>query len=788
MPADPIPAASCPVCGGPLDASLAVGGCVACLWGDLIAGEKDEQAALKDAPVVEGYTVLEEIGRGGMGVVYKARQENPPRLVALKIVAPFSLQAVQERLRFMVEIEAMAAVSHAALLPLYETGEDSHGRPWFTMQLAAGGTLAGRIKSFKGDWRRSASLMVTLSGAVQYAHERGILHRDLKPANVLFDDRDNAYVADFGLAKWAEADADLTQSSQLLGSPAYLAPEAAAGGARATTTASDVYGLGTILYELLTSHQPYRGSSAAHVLTQILAQPPPPPRQLAPDIPRDLEVITLKALHRDPARRYPTAAALAEDVTRWLEGKPIEARPVSPLERGIIWARRNPAPAALSLLLLASITTGGILLWRANQRLTASLDDAENRVEFMTRELPVKLAPMGRLDLLDDVFKNVAEHYQVSTRTDAEGLARQADFLTQWAQILRPRGQNVEAVARLRQAVEKALAATAGKNPPIAAGRARVASGWRLGEALIEGKKQDEAESVLTDAAAYAAGQDQADEKLRILDAQITLEKAYLARSRRDMPQVKARAEEALRKWQALLPILEKPPLSAAHQMTLVEVLKTRQLLAAAARDLNDPASEKARLGELKSMAERLISLEPGHAEYRSMLVHAHWRMAEEKGLGADQVLSILTLAEEQSAALVQRDRSNTVWQMDAAGCAGRLADLARKNADTTGHQRWRALMAERLDRLYGKTDSDIGMLVQLVNYARECARHHLPDDWPTARHHYLAQMDTRKTAAKLQSTGSDLEWATSEMFKVIEQRDGLPAAEKWRAEFQKAK
>ena len=797
MPSSSSSQTHCRTCGGKLDASLPGGGCPVCLWGGLISDEPAEQVE-DDLPEVDGYKIQREIGRGGMGVVYLATQENPAREVALKIVAPNSLRAASQRLRFLVEIEAMAAVTHPALLPLYESGEDDEGRPWFTMRLASGGTLAERLGKFQGQWRMVAELMVRLGEAVQYSHERGILHRDLKPANVLFDEQNNAYVADFGLAKWAENEGELTQTTEMLGSPAYLAPEAVAGGAKATTTASDVYGLGTIFYELLTGHRLYVGESAALVMNQILTTGPVAPRQRAPKIPRDLEIITLKAIAREPSKRYVSAAAMVEDIQLWLAGKAITARPVSQWEHLWNWARRNPATATLASLLVTSITTGGVLQWRANQRLTAGGlllsatnreltikgDDLEDRMEYMTHELPPLLEPIGRLDLLDSVFQNISEHYKISQSTDPVSLAREADFLAQWAQILRPRGQNLAAIERLRQAMDKALAASTGKNPPLAAVRARVSTGWRLGEALIEGKKHEEAEKVLQETIAYATSHPSDDERLRILDAQLTLEMAYLEYSRWDLPKVKINAEEALRKWQLLLPMLEQTPISASHQNTLGEVLKTYHLLLNVAKNQGDNAATQARLTTYEAMAQRFISLAPSNAGYRSLLVLAQLRMAGLEGLETAKVHALLTSAEDQAAGLIVRDPGNSRWLQDAINCADALAAHAKQNGDTAEFHRWRSIMAKRLDRSYQMPSTDLGLLMTRFGSANRCGTHFLEDDWPTARHHFEAALETRKCGALLTNSLDGLEENVNNLFEGIKKRDGLSAAEQWRTEF----
>ncbi len=789
----------CRTCGGKLDASLPGGGCPVCLWGGLIAGESAEEME-DDLPEVDGYKIQREIGRGGMGVVYLATQENPAREVALKIVAPYSLRAASQRMRFLVEIEAMAAVTHPALLPLYASGEDDEGRPWFTMRLASGGTLAERLKSYQGQWRIVAELMVRLGEAVQYSHERGILHRDLKPANVLFDEQNNAYVADFGLAKWAETEGELTQSTEMLGSPAYLAPEAVAGGAKATTTASDVYGLGSIFYELLTGRKLYEGESAAVVMSQILHNAPIAPRQRVAKIPRDLEIITLKAIAREPSKRYVSAASMVADLQLWLAGKAITARPVSQLEHLWNWAKRNPATATLASLLVASIATGGVLQWQANQRLTAGGqllsatnreltikgDDLGDRMEYMTHELPPLLEPIGRLDLLDSVFQNISEHYKISQSTDPVSLAREADFLAQWAQILRPRGQTLAAIERLRQAMDKALAAIAGKRPPLAAVRARVATGWRLGEALTEGKQHEEAEKVLQETISYLTDQASDDERLRILDAQLTLEMGYLEFSRWDLPKVTSYAEEALRKWQLLLPVLEQTPVSASHQNTLGEVLKCHYLLLNVALNQGDNTAAQAHMTRYEAMAQRFISLAPENAAFRWLLVLARIRLAGQEGLEQTKVLSLLTSAEQEVAVLIARDAQNTGWLQIAIESACALANNSKQNALMDEFHRWRSVAAKRLDLIYSRTSTDIGHLMSRCRSSLACAKFFADDDWPTARHHYEAALEIRLRGASLDKADSDLDYWVTFLFDAIEKHEGRAAAEKWRAGIKK--
>jgi WD40 repeat protein len=312
----------------------------------------------------DGHELLGEIARGGMGVVYRARQLEPERLVALKSLRSTSLDSPEAKVRFKNEAEVMVALDHAAILPVYRCGE-ADGIPFFTMKLVEGGTLAGRINAYSGQWRGIAELMAQVCDAVRHAHERGVLHRDLKPSNILFDSAGHAYVSDFGIAKLADSqDAVLTLTLAMMGTPHYFAPEVAAGGASAASVSSDVWSLGVILYELLTGEKPFRGESVTQVVRALELEEATLPRKLRADVPRDLEVITLKALAREPARRYASAQALAEDLRAWLEGRPITARAVPAHERAWLWARRNPGLAGMAaLFVLALIAAAASLVW-----------------------------------------------------------------------------------------------------------------------------------------------------------------------------------------------------------------------------------------------------------------------------------------------------------------------------------------------------------------------------------------------------------------------------------------
>jgi formylglycine-generating enzyme required for sulfatase activity len=311
-------------------------------------------------PEVSGYEILGILGHGGMGLVYRARQLKANRLVALKMIRAVEHATPHERLRFQIETEAVARLQHPNIVQLHEVGE-VRGQPFFSLEFCDGGTLTDRLKKKQPPPREAAELIATLARAMHYAHLRGVVHRDLKPANVLLTADGTAKITDFGLAKRIDEEArDVSKSGAVMGTAQYMAPEQAAGKVRDTGPAADVYGLGALLYECLTGRPPFEGPQHV-VLASVLNDEPTSPSRLNPKVPRDLETICLKCLAKEPTRRYPSAEALAEDLGRFLAGEPVQARPVSRLERTVKWARRRPALAAL--LLVTVLGVAGIV-WK----------------------------------------------------------------------------------------------------------------------------------------------------------------------------------------------------------------------------------------------------------------------------------------------------------------------------------------------------------------------------------------------------------------------------------------
>jgi TolB-like protein/Flp pilus assembly protein TadD/predicted Ser/Thr protein kinase len=310
------------------------------------------------------YQILEEIGRGGMGVIYRARQRHSRRIVAVKRILTYHADSRETLVRFRREAEAAAKLDHPNILPIYEVGENEDGLPSFSMKFAAGGSLADAAPDLRKEPRRIVKLMAKVARAVEYAHAEGILHRDLKPGNILLDGRGEPLVSDFGLAKWLDTTSDLTHTLTIFGTPGYIAPEQANGSAAKLTPAADIYSLGAILFNLLTGRAPFLGEHALAVIQQATEKPAPKLRSLTRMLDRDLETICAKCLEREPSARYRSAAELAEDLERWLEGRHIIARPVSAPARIWRWARRNPVVAGMAALLLLLGMAVGALLWK----------------------------------------------------------------------------------------------------------------------------------------------------------------------------------------------------------------------------------------------------------------------------------------------------------------------------------------------------------------------------------------------------------------------------------------
>src|SRR5213595_3261543 len=368
--AEPIP---CAECGS--RSRVGRGLCLNCLLHRGFGADTSNNETLEDVLAeidvrdpdrrIGNYQMLDQIGHGGMGVIYRARQRHSRRIVALKRILGYE-DSRETLIRFRREALAAASLDHPNILPIYEVGEDEDGLPFFSMKFAAGGSLRDAAPYLRSEPFRSVELMAKVARAVQYAHAQVILHRDLKPGNILLDGRGEPLVSDFGLAKWFDTASDVTRTLTIFGTPGYIAPEQAKGPEASLKPSTDVYTLGAILFYLLTGRPPFLGEHVLAVIQQATEKPAPKLRSLAPTLDRDLETICARCLEREPQARYRSAGDLAIDLERWLVGRPIIARRVSPPVRAWRWAKRNPKLAAATAAAVCSAMAAAFLFFSHN--------------------------------------------------------------------------------------------------------------------------------------------------------------------------------------------------------------------------------------------------------------------------------------------------------------------------------------------------------------------------------------------------------------------------------------
>ncbi len=369
---------------------------------------------------VGDYGLIREIARGGMGVVFEACQISLNRTVALKMILAGDLADESDRQRFRQEAEATASLDHPNIVPIYEVGTHS-GHAYFSMKLIDGGSLSEHLSEYSADSRKAACLLAEIARAVHHAHLRGILHRDLKPSNILIDSDGHPQVTDFGLAKRVDSDSGLTASDAMLGTPSYMAPEQASPRRGGITTATDVYGLGAILYAMLTGRAPFRGSTPLETLEMVRSLEPEPLSRNGQAVDRDLQTICLKCLAKNPQDRYGSAVAVADDLERWLRGEPIEARPAGKAERAWRWCRRNPVVAMLLAAVGSLLTALSIVLIAATMMLRDQRDEARSNFaaaqavvdEYLTKVSERKLLrEPGLQSLRNDLLSSALRYYE----------------------------------------------------------------------------------------------------------------------------------------------------------------------------------------------------------------------------------------------------------------------------------------------------------------------------------------------------------------------------------------
>jgi tetratricopeptide (TPR) repeat protein/predicted Ser/Thr protein kinase len=397
------------------------------------------------------YEIQKELGRGGMGVVYQARQTSLNRPVALKMLKAGVLADRAELRRFQNEAEAVALLDHPGIVPLYEVGEQD-GQKYFSMKLVAGCNLGETLARFMDDPRTAAAVVAETAEAVHHAHMRGVLHRDLKPANILIDSEDRPHVTDFGLAKRIEAGVDFTASGAILGTPAYMSPEQASPRRGNITIATDVYGLGAVLYALVTGKAPFGGDSAIETLDAVRNREPEPPSKLNARVPRDLDNICLKCLEKDPRRRYASAQALSDDLRAWLGSRPISARHIGLAERAWLWSRRRPAIAVLSAgVLLATIggAAATIAVQASSNRALASKNVA--LIAAIRREAAATAGTTRALQM--------TQAAEATARVEAENAQAVNEFLAHdLLEQAEPANNAVENKVTLREVLDRAAA------------------------------------------------------------------------------------------------------------------------------------------------------------------------------------------------------------------------------------------------------------------------------------------------------------------------------------------
>jgi serine/threonine-protein kinase len=425
------------------------------------------------AHAISNYEILEEIGRGGMGVIYRARQIHSRRIVALKRVVSYHADSRETLERFRREAEAAASLDHPNILPIYDVGHAEDGLPFFSMKYAIGGSLQKAEPTVRNEPRECVRLVAKVARAVQYAHEHGVLHRDLKPGNILLDGHGEPFVTDFGLAKWLDTNTDLTRTLTIFGTPGYIAPEQAKGPSAKLAPTADVYSLGAILFNLFTGRPPFLGEHALAVIQQASEEPAPKLRSFAPVLDRDLETICARCLEREPSARYRSAGDLAVDLERWLEGRPIIARRVAPPVRAWRWSKRNPKLAAATAAALCSAMVAGfLLLLLSHNSLKDQLRiDTTRPVAVNEQVKTIAVLPLKILNA------NVGDEYL--------GLGLADTLITQIGRI-------PEILARPPSAVQKYAGSQ--KQDPLAAGRElRV-------EAVLDGTVQRESDKLLVTA------------------------------------------------------------------------------------------------------------------------------------------------------------------------------------------------------------------------------------------------------------------------------------------------
>jgi eukaryotic-like serine/threonine-protein kinase len=640
------------------------------------AAPAPESARSGEQPTVPGYEIVGELGRGGMGVVYKARQRGLNRWVALKMVLAGAHAGAAQLARFQTEAEAVARLQHPNIVQIYDVGE-LDGLPYFSLEYIDGLSLDQKIHRQPQPPREAANLIETLARAMQYAHENGIIHRDLKPANVLMTTDGKPKITDFGLAKRLEEDSSQTKSGTLMGTPSYMAPEQARGEIKDVGPLADVYSLGAMLYELLTGRPPFLASSAMDTIMQVTRDEAMAPSRIVPDTPRDLETICMKCLQKETDKRYPSALALAEDLERFQLGEPILARPVGGAERLWRWCRRNPRIALLTgavALLLISVTAVSA---------TAAVKISQEQKETLRRK---EEADSQRQEAVNQRDRADAE------RKVAVGMS---DFsqktLLRLVTTVQEQLQNRPGMEKLKDAILNeaksgldSIAKIAEKSDPAMAARTRGGIFQRKGDMFqFAGKTKEAMEAYQQSLAVFQKAMDElaADDPQREI-LRYNLAVAHTKMGDADYKQgnaVGARQhyQDALRLRKALAGAQLKSPEFQNPGVVLSAIAASCISLANLSLTEGDLARARDHFREAHTIREKLVGgsqdLKGRHALASSYngLAELSFRL-NDRPTTRKYYLDLLKLMQELNAA----DRDNVEYKKDLATCYEKLGDL----------------------------------------------------------------------------------------------------------------
>ena len=811
----------CLDCGADLPHDSGASSCTRCLLEACFEeeaefGAPESTGALAATLAVPGevfgdYELLEEIARGGMGVVFKARQRSLDRIVAVKMLLPGRLTSRESVRRFRVEAEAASRLRHPGIVSIHDVGE-CEGQHFYSMDFIEGRDLARRVDGQLVSFELAACWTRALAGAIHHAHQRGILHRDLKPANVLIDGQDEPHVTDFGLAKLIDDARDLTATGHVLGTPSFMPPEQADPDRGQVTVASDIYGLGAILFFLLTGQAPFQGTSLEHTLRLLLTEPPTPPSRYRLGVPRDLETICLKCLSKEPQRRYHSAAELADDLGAWARREPIRARPVPAIERLWFWARRNPGLASLSVALATAVVLGALLQQVRLNETRRQTKINEGLIQYLLQDLTEQLRPLGRLGLLENVNGIVQRYYQGLPMQEnlSTPLAGKARFFRNNASVLRELGRIDEAEESARSALEL-LHSLAKKEPANAE--------WPL--ALADAQAELREILKFRDVpAALQAARESVEFSRRACELEPGNEgaKARLALARIDLGAVlqdqgtTAEAADEIRAATQILEALSATGPNAGQreaQLALTryyqglidydqghkdsarqkfaEYLERSKRLAQASSDAGDAqahsnlADAHAHLGralyamqdhaealehfqEYQRLAERMERLDPGNVNFRRELAFSlDWLALElEQNGRRDEITPLLTRACDISQKLARDFPRDEVWQEHSARSLTRLAVWL---FDSGSPGQGRALLAEEVARRWtvlldsGKRPASHSRFLRALAWSEQYGG---PPDALTDRVVRLRDW-LAKAVAAASRPGADREWNRTE-------------------------